>query len=158
MPTMPLSEEQRDLVSQLLAHIYMKAGKQLARSRHSAHDVFNHRVRFHANKPTLGQFASKLSNNWGIQSLPVDVLPIIEALEPVQKAVLRYLRVEHIPACMRAIALVQDWREQRKHGNANRGEDRWDARNRDAAPALWDGEDGFNAESAHDDFVGPQRG
>ncbi len=155
MPTMPLSEEQRDLVSQLLAHIYIKAGKQLARSRHNAHDVFNHRVRFRANQPSLGRFVSKLSNQWGIQSLPVEALALVEALEPVQKSVLRYLRHEHIPACMRAIAVAQEWRAER---NGTHRAHRGDAGDHQSLAALWDGKDGLNAESTDDEAVGPSRG
>lgn len=154
MPTMPLSEEQRDLVSQLLAHIYMKAGKQLARSRHSAYDVFNHRVRFRANQPLLGRFVSKLSNQWGIQSLPVEALALIDELEPVQKAVLRYLRHEHIPACLRAIAIVQDWREERKHATTADHEDRRDVGDNQPALALRNGEDRVDSFATNDDPMG----
>jgi hypothetical protein len=155
MPT-ALTPEQRDTVSMLLATIYDKAGKQLSKSRHSAHDVFNHRVRFRANCPSVGQFVSKLSNEWGIQSLPPNALELVDALEPCERDVLRYLRTEHIPACMRAIVIVQRWREERKtqYANANCAQDRRNAGNAHATPALWDGEDGVNAGAAHDDTVG----
>lgn len=143
MPTtLTLKPEQRDQVSELLAFVYQKAGKHLAKSRHNAHDVFNHRVRFCAGASTLGHFVSRLSNKWGIQSLPARALELVDALEPHETAVLHYLSTEHIPACARAIAIVQRWREAKKYADADSREDHGDAGAGDAALALWDREDG----------------
>jgi len=115
MPTsLTLTSEEREDVSQLLAYVYVKAGPRLAKSRHSAYDVFNHRVRFCAGAATLGAFVSRLSNSWGIQSLPLEALAIVERLEPREAAVLHYLSTEHIPACARGIVIAKQLKEERK--------------------------------------------
>lgn len=157
MPTtLTLSEEERNHVSELLALVYWKAGAKLAKSRHNAHDVFNHRVRFCAGSATLGAFVSRLANKWGIQSLSPRALELVTALEPVEAAVLHYLSTEHIPACARAIIIVQRWREERDkaNGKAKRAGDDRDTGATNATASLWDGEDREHADAAPDDALG----
>lgn len=147
-----LTPEQRQQVYELLAYVYTKASPSLAKSRHSAWDVFNHRVRFSAGTGTLGHFISKLCNVWGIQSLPMEHLILFDALELVQDDVLRYLSREHEPACMRAIRIAQEWREAR---NAKRTEDSGNANGPDTDLALWGREDGLDADAPPDAGVLP---
>lgn len=139
------------MVHELLAHVYTKASPQLAKSRHSAWDVFNHRVRFSAGSGTLGQFLSRLCNVWGIQSLPLVAIDIQNALEPRTDAVLRYIHTEHIVPCMEAIRIAQQWREQRNASRENAGS----ADGAEPDPALRGREDGEHADAAPDATVLP---
>jgi len=150
-----LTPEERDKVSRLLAFVYVKAGPKLARSRHSAYDVFNHRVRFCAGAATLGRFISRLSNAWGIQSLPMEALEIVEDLEPREDAVLHYLSTEHIPACARGIAIAHQLKEEKaNNANAAGRKNRRNVGASDPTTSLWDREDGLDTDAAPDGDLG----
>ena len=140
--------EWRDALDELLAHVYTKARPALARSRHSAWDVFNHRVRFSTGAATLGAFISRLSNCWGIQSLPIRAQALLDGLEHYEDAVLRYLQQEHVPACMRAIIIAKQMKED---ASAKRSQDRGDSRGPIADAPLWGREDGLDADAPETD-------
>ncbi len=77
-------------------------------------DVWNHRIRAAATRPTLDAFISRLSNQLGLQSLPVDAIPLLDALRPVQDAALELVYREHIPVAMRAVLASRERTARRK--------------------------------------------
>lgn len=72
----------------------------------SPHDVWNHRVRAAARMPTLGQFMSKLSNFFGLQSCSIRALQLEAALRPYERELLNLAFREHIPIAMRAALMA----------------------------------------------------
>ena len=90
---------------ELLAEIYRRINWRKMRVK-SPHDVWNHRVRAAARMPTLGQFVSKLSNFFGLQSCSVRALQIQAALRPYERELLNLAFREHIPIAMRAALMA----------------------------------------------------
>ena len=108
-----MSNHEQVLV-ELLAIIYNRIPWSKMRTRHNAHDIFNHRVRAASRRENLFQFVSKLCNYFGLQSLPEETLPLIEELRQDEEAVLDKLYDEHIPICVMAIARAKELRTQKK--------------------------------------------
>jgi hypothetical protein len=90
---------------ELLAEIYRRIKWRRIRVE-SPHDVWNHRVRAAARMPTLGEFMSKLSNFFGLQSCSVRALELQDALRPYERKLLNLAFREHIPVAMRAALLA----------------------------------------------------
>lgn len=90
---------------ELLAEIYRRINWRKIRVK-SPHDVWNHRVRAAARMPTLGQFVSKLSNFFGLQSCSVRALQLEAALRPYERELLNLAFREHIPIAMRAALMA----------------------------------------------------
>lgn len=88
---------------QFLAWVYMKIPWQKMRTQKNPHDIFNHRVRASARRGTLYEFASKLCNYFGLQTLPAEAQEALDTLRPFEADVLKVLNTEHIPFCVRAI-------------------------------------------------------
>ena len=59
-------------------------------------DVFQHRVKFSAYEPSIKRFVEKLCNKFGIQSIPSDLVEIIDFLEKHRDEALDLLRNESI--------------------------------------------------------------
>jgi len=91
-----------------LAIVYSEIPWKKMRKGVNVWDVFNHRVRAAARKGTIQAFASKLCNYFGIQSLPLDTVHILESLVPDQEKALNLLYLEHIPICMKAIIKAKE--------------------------------------------------
>jgi len=107
-----LSHEEK--IIELLAIIYNRVPWSKMRTRHNAHDIFNHRVRAASRRENLFQFVSKLCNYFGLQSLPEETLPIIRSLRPDEEKILNQLYDEHIPLCVMAISRAKEIRKQKK--------------------------------------------
>ena len=90
---------------ELLAEIYRRINWRKVRVK-SPHDVWNHRVRAAARMPTLGQFMSKLSNFFGLQSCSIRALQLEAALRPYERELLNLAFREHIPIAMRAALMA----------------------------------------------------
>jgi hypothetical protein len=90
---------------ELLAEIYRRIDWRKIRVR-SPHDVWNHRVRAAARRPTLGQFVSKLSNFFGLQSCSDRALQLQDVLRPYERELLNLAFREHIPIAMRAALMA----------------------------------------------------
>lgn len=93
--------------------LYNRVNWSKIRSK-NPHDVFNHRIRAATSCGTINHFASKLGNFFGLQSLPVEAAPLLEALRPDEKRVLNVLRMEHIAYTMLAVMRAKELREARK--------------------------------------------
>jgi hypothetical protein len=93
---MPLSESEIEQLTRLLAHIYRAIDWRRIRTTKSRYDIWNHRVRAAAKRPTLAEFASRLCNFFGVQSLPLAAIVLIEALQPHERACLNYIDRNHI--------------------------------------------------------------
>jgi len=93
---MPLSESEIEQLTRLLAHIYRAIDWRRIRTTKSRYDIWNHRVRAAAKRPTLAEFASRLCNFFGVQSLPLAAIALVEALQPHERACLNYIDRNHI--------------------------------------------------------------
>jgi len=93
---MRLSETEVEKLERLLAHIYRAIDWRRIRTSKSRYDIWNHRVRAAAKRATLAEFASKLCNFFGIQSLPAQAIEIIDELKPRERACLAYISRNHI--------------------------------------------------------------
>ncbi|MCX7880839.1 MAG: hypothetical protein N2517_09295 [Ignavibacteria bacterium] len=106
-------EEEQKLI-ELLAVIYSKVPWGKMRTSKNPHDIFNHRVRAAARREGIYAFASKLCNYFGLQSLPEEVIPILEYLRGNETEVLNRLSSEHIPYCVRAIVLAKSRKSEKQ--------------------------------------------
>lgn len=106
----------RSLLIDLLAIVYNRISWSKMKTRHNPHDIFNHRVRAAARRANINQFASKLCNYFGLQTLPTETINLLWALEEVQEKALNMLYQEHIPICVMAIAKAKEIRERKKNG------------------------------------------
>jgi len=107
-----IGPEIEDAFVELLAEIYRRINWKKVRVK-SPHDVWNHRVRAAARMPTLGEFVSKLSNFFGIQSCSVRALQLQEQLRPYERELLNLAFREHIPIAMRAVLVATARKTQR---------------------------------------------
>ena len=108
-----LVEEEQKIV-RLLAILYNTVNWQKMKTSKNPHDIFNHRVRAAARRATLYEAMSKLSNYFGIQSIPVEAMKIVDELRVNEREVLNKLYMEHIAMCMRGIMLAKELREEKK--------------------------------------------
>jgi hypothetical protein len=90
---------------ELLAEIYRRIDWRKMRVN-SPHDVWNHRVCAAACLPTLGQFVSKLSNFFGLQSCSPRALQLQDALRPYERQLLNLAFREYVPIGTRAAFLA----------------------------------------------------
>jgi len=107
-----INERQEEKMVELLAIIYCKINWSKIRTRVNPHDIFNHRVRSAARRPTLYAFVSCLCNKFGLQSLKQESQIIIDYLRPVEQQVLNLLNTEHIPYCTRAVILAKNMKKE----------------------------------------------
>lgn len=107
------SNDEENLV-EFLALIYKRVPWGKMRTSKNPHDIFNHRVRAAARRGTLYQFASKLCNYFGLQTLPIEAQKILDRLRPVQVDVLNALSTEHIPFCVKGIMRAKELKEKQK--------------------------------------------
>jgi len=115
---MPLSESEIEQLTRLLAHIYRAIDWRRIRTTKSRYDIWNHRVRAAAKRPTLAEFASRLCNFFGVQSLPLAAIALIEALQPHERACLNYIDRNHIYlATKSAIMWRQLTQSEEQHEN-----------------------------------------
>lgn len=105
-----LTPEVRERWTDLLAHIYCAIRWGKINTRHNAWDIWNHRVRAAATRGSLGEFASRLANHFGLQSLPEEAVVIVDALEPHADDLLDLTYREHIPISMRAVVRAKAWK------------------------------------------------
>jgi hypothetical protein len=93
---MQLTKTQIEQLARLLAYIYRTIDWRRIRTSKSRYDIWNHRVRAAAKRPTLTEFASRLCNFFWVQSLPPEAITLIEALQPHERACLNYIDRNHI--------------------------------------------------------------
>jgi len=113
---MPLSESEIEQLTRLLAHIYRAIDWRRIRTTKSRHDIWNHRVRAAAKRPTLAEFASRLCNFFGVQSLPLAAIALIETLQPHEHACLNYIDRNHIYIATKSAIM---WRQLTEEQNEN---------------------------------------
>ncbi len=99
---------------ELLAIIYNRVPWSKMHTGKNVHDVFNHRVRAASRRATLSEAVSKLCNYFGLQSLPVEAVRLVEELRPVERDVLNKLYTEHIILSMQAILRAREQRAERR--------------------------------------------
>jgi hypothetical protein len=116
---MQLTETQIEQLARLLAYIYRTIDWRRIRTSKSRYDIWNHRVRAAAKRPTLTEFASRLCNFFGVQSLPPEAITLIEALQPHERACLNYIDRNHIYLATKSAVL---WKQltQSEVQNENR--------------------------------------
>jgi len=102
---MPLNESEIEQLTRLLAHIYRAIDWRRIRTTKSRYDIWNHRVRAAAKRATLAEFASKLCNFFGVQSLPSEAIVLIDALQPNERACLAYIDRNHIHIATKSAVL-----------------------------------------------------
>jgi hypothetical protein len=92
---MQLTDTQIEQLTRLLAYIYRSIDWRRIRTSKSRYDIWNHRVRAAAKRPTLAEFASRLCNFFGVQSLSPAAIALIETLQPHERACLNYIDRNH---------------------------------------------------------------
>ena len=106
-----LQNEQEEKLVEFLGNIYKRVPWGKMRTSKNPHDIFNHRVRSAARRGTLYQFASKLCNYFGLQTLPLEAQVLLDELRPYEMEVLNTLSTEHIPLCVRGIMKAKELKE-----------------------------------------------
>lgn len=109
---MPMSTEHEQLVIEILAHIYRRIAWNKIHTGKNAWDIWNHRVRAASTRSNLNEFVSRLSNYFGLQHLPPEVLPLLDSLQPLEQEILNRLYREHIPFAMRAVVRAKAMKEE----------------------------------------------
>lgn len=112
-----LQTEYEEVLVEFLARVYARIPWVRMRTNKNPHDIFNHRVRAASRRATLYQFASKLCNYFGLQSLPPDAQQLLDSLRQVEAQVLNALSTEHIPYCVRAIIKAKEIKQKKEEGN-----------------------------------------
>lgn len=110
------SKNMEDMIVYFLAIIYSNISWRKIKTNKNAHDVFNHRVRAASRRGTLYEFASRLCNYFGMQSIPFEAQELLELLRPYEREVLNLLQREHIPYCVRAIIKAKEIKKEKKGG------------------------------------------
>ncbi len=122
---MPMQMDHETLLVEVLAHIYRRIPWAKIRTGKNAWDIWNHRVRAASTRCNLNEFVSRLSNYFGLQHLPPEVLPLLEALQPVEQEALNRLYREHIPFAMKAVVRAKEMKGDQNgtqaEGNSERG-------------------------------------
>ncbi|MCM8900590.1 hypothetical protein KVG29_05025 [Caldicoprobacter algeriensis] len=106
-------KEIEDKTVELLAIVYNTINWSKMRTSKNPHDIFNHRVRAASRRATLNEAISKLSNYFGLQSLPTEAIRLTQELRPYERAVLNKMYMEHIPMSMLAIMLAKEKRKNK---------------------------------------------
>lgn len=110
-----LTEEKiNDLMSEILFQVYKNIPWKKFKGIKNIRDVFNHRVRSASRKPTLSTFVSKLSNYFGIQTLPDEIVELIDELKMDEDKALERLYTEHIYLCALAFLKYDEFKKQKK--------------------------------------------
>ena len=119
-----LKSEDEAILEDFLGMVYGRVFWGKMRTSKNPHDIFNHRVRSAARRPTIYAFASKLCNYFGLQTLPVEAQELLDKLRPIESEVLNTLSREHIPICVRAIIRSH----QMKKEGVKRVKTKWEER------------------------------
>lgn len=99
---------------EFLALVYNRVPWGKMHTRKNYHDIFNHRVRAATRRATLYEFASKLCNYFGLQSLPSEAQEKLDILRPIEGQVLNTLASEHIPYCVRGIVRAKELKKKKE--------------------------------------------
>jgi len=102
-------------IIELLAIIYNTIDWKKMHTSKNPHDIFNHRVRAASRRATLYEAVSKLANYFGLQSLPVEAVDIMQQLRSSEREVLNKLYTEHVAISMLAIMRAKEMREEKRH-------------------------------------------
>jgi len=100
---------------ELLAIIYNVIDWKKMKTSKNPHDIFNHRVRAASRRATLYEAVSKLSNYFGLQSLPAEAIHIANELRGVEQQVLNKLYIEHVALSMLGIMRAKEMHKARKN-------------------------------------------
>jgi hypothetical protein len=109
------------LVVELLAYIYRAVDWRKAAGSKYRWDVWNHRIRAAATRGTLGAFASRLANYFGLQSLPPETIEVLEELRPYEAEALDLIYTEHVPIAMAAVVAATGRRKPREESHDGPG-------------------------------------
>ena len=102
-----LQNEHEATLVDFLAIVYNRIPWGKIRTSKNPHDIFNHRVRAASRRATLYEFASKLCNYFGLQTLPIEAMELLDIMRPIEMQILNTLSTEHIPYCVRGIIKFQ---------------------------------------------------
>lgn len=107
------TDVENDLI-EFLALTYMRVPWGKMRTSKNPHDIFNHRVRAASRRANIYEFASKLCNYFGLQSISSEAQEVLDRLRLDEAQILNVLSSEHIPYCVRGIIRSKDIRQERK--------------------------------------------
>ncbi len=108
-----LQSEYEIVLVDFLAIIYNRIRWGKMKTSKNPHDIFNHRVRAASRRATLYEFASRLCNYFGLQTLPTEAQELLDIMRPVEMQVLNALSSEHIPYCVRGIVRAKELKQQK---------------------------------------------
>lgn len=103
-------EQVEGKIVELLAFVYNSVNWKKLHIGKNVYDVFNHRVRAASRRATLFEAISKLANYFGVQSLPMEAIALLQELRPYERLVLNKMYTEHIPISMMAIMRAKEKR------------------------------------------------
>lgn len=104
-------EQVEGKIVELLAFVYNSVNWKKLHIGKNVYDVFNHRVRAASRRATLFEAISKLANYFGVQSLPMEAIALLQELRPYERLVLNKMYTEHIPISMMAIMRAKEKRK-----------------------------------------------
>ncbi len=107
-------QTEEDKLIDMLAIIYNTVDWKKMRTSKNANDIFNHRVRAASRRANLYEAISKLANYFGLQSLPVEAIELMQELRPIEREVLNKLYAEHVAISMLAIMRAKEMRKQKR--------------------------------------------
>lgn len=104
-------EQVEGKIVELLAFVYNSVNWKKLHIGKNVYDVFNHRIRAASRRATLFEAISKLANYFGVQSLPMEAIALLQELRPYERLVLNKMYTEHIPISMMAIMRAKEKRK-----------------------------------------------
>jgi hypothetical protein len=114
-------EDVRERFVLLLAYIYGSIRWNKIRTSKNPWDIWNHRLRHCATRPTLGEFVSRLCNQFGLQSIGPAPAQILQELIPFEEKLLDLAYREHVPLAVSAIMESRKLKIARKQETEGEG-------------------------------------
>lgn len=111
---MPLPENVEQSFIELLSLVYGSVAWSKMNTSKNAWDIWNHRLRHAATRPTLDAMTSRLCNTLGLQSLPEAAIPLLDSLRPHETDLLLLAYRDHVPVAMRAALLARQSRQAKR--------------------------------------------
>lgn len=102
------------IISTILGHVYAQVNWRKVSGTKIATDVFEHRIKNSAHKPTISTFVSKLCNQLSIQALHMDGSIMMQAMQ-YEQDLLRIIRTESQLCVMLAKSAAKHIKANRKN-------------------------------------------
>lgn len=106
-------QNEEDIIIEFLALVYNRVPWNKMKTSKNPHDIFNHRVRAAARRSNIYEFSSKLSNYFGLQTLPPEAIKLLDKLRMNETKILNTISLEHIPICVHAIIRAKEMRPKK---------------------------------------------